>query len=398
MAQTVFSKPASGYDMAKPLPLNGALDQVRPSGIRRFSRLAAETPGCISLTLGEPGEDTPDAIVSRVQEDLDARMTHYPPNNGHAFLREGIARDCVRRGLSYDADDIVVTSGATEALFVTMMGLLNPGDEVVIPTPAFILYESIARLCRACPVLVDTEADSFQLAREKLEAAVTRRTKAIVLASPNNPTGSILDEESLDAAAFVAREHGVYIICDDVYRKLVYEAGYEGFAVRHPELRDRVVVVDSFSKPYAMTGWRLGWLAAAAPIVAKLSMVHQFAVSSVPSFIQHAALEALSYDTAAFMEAYRRRRGLVVDALHVMGLDLVEPQGAFYAFPPIRPFGLTSEEFCERAIEEAGVALVPGSLFGGEGHVRLSYACDDETLNEGLIRLASFIRALKARS
>ena len=207
-----------------------------------------------------------------------------------------------------------------------------------------------------------------------------------------------MDEESLDAAACIAREHGVYIICDDVYRKLIYEAGYEGFAVRHPELRDRVVVVDSFSKPYAMTGWRLGWLAAAAPIVAKLSMVHQFAVSSVPSFIQHAALEALSYDTAAFVEAYRHRRGLVVDALRTMGLDLVEPQGAFYAFPSIRPLGLPSEEFCERAIEEAGVALVPGSLFGGEGHVRLSYACDDETLNEGLIRLASFIRALKARS
>lgn len=374
-----------------PLTLNSALDDLRPSGIRRFSALAAQTPGCVSLTLGEPGEDTPASVCARVRAGLDAGRTHYPPNNGWPELKEAICARMSSTGLAYAPDEIIVTSGATEALYATLVAMLNPGDEVIVPMPAFLLYESVVRLARATVVPLDTSADGFQIDASALAAAITERTKAIVLTSPNNPTGVCLTPQSLAAVAELAARHSFYVICDDVYDQLVYAEGYEGFASLHPELREQTVVVNSFSKPYAMTGWRLGWLAAPAPLVAQIAMVHQYAISSVVSFTQDAAIEALSTDVTPMRESYRVRRDFVLRRLAGMGLSCVRPDGAFYAFPSIRKLGLTSEEFCTRAIQEAGVALVPGSIFGAEGHVRLSYACDSVTLRRGLDRLESFV-------
>ena len=378
-----------------PLDLNEALSGLKPSGIRRFAALARETEGCISLTLGEPGEDTPREICAEVARALADGETHYPPNAGTEALREAIASHMAERGLEYGADEVIVTSGATEALFSAMEALLNPGDEVIVPMPAFLLYQSLVTLNRASVVELDTAPHGYQIAPDALGEVVGERTKAIVLTSPNNPTGCVLSAESLDAVAELAAERDFYVICDDVYDQLVYVDGYEGFAQRHPELRDRTIVVNSFSKPYAMTGWRLGWLAAPAELVEQVAKVHQYAVSSAVSFTQRAAVRALASDVVPMRERYRARRDLVTQALAATGLPTPEPGGAFYAFPSIEEFGMSPEEFCTRAIREAGVAMVPGSLFGGEGHVRLSYACADAELEEALVRLGRFVGALR---
>ena len=382
------------------LTLNSTLAALKPSGIRRFSAMAKATPGCISLTLGEPDGNTDETVKAQVTADLAANLTHYPANNGQPYLREAIAahmRDVRGLGaLSYTPDEVVVTSGATEALCATLGAMLNPGDEVIIPTPAYILYESITILNRATTVYLDTCPTGFQITREALAAVASERTKAIIITSPNNPTGCVLNADSLDAVADFAVEHDAFVICDDVYGRLVYADGFQSFAARHPELRDRIVVCDSFSKPYAMTGWRLGWIAADAWFVAQAAKVHQYMVSSVPSFVQHAAVAALESDIEPALEMYRERRDLVLRRLDEIGLPVNRPDGAFYVFPSIEQFGLSSEEFCERLIREAGVALVPGSLFGAEGHVRLSYCCSMEDIAEGLNRLESFVRKLEA--
>ena len=378
-----------------PLPLNSALDRLQLSGIRKFAALAKEVPGCISLTMGEPGENTPDAIKDQVALDLATNMTHYPPNNGHAFLKEAISEFMARQGLAYSPDEIIVTAGATEALYAAATTVLSPGDEVVIPGPGFILYESMTIVNHGTPVVFDTTPTNYQITPEALEAAVTDRTKAIVLTSPNNPTGVILNKDSLAAVAKVARERGIYVICDDVYNQLVYADGYKSFAESYPDLREQTIRVDSFSKPYAMTGWRMGWIAADASFIAQASKIHQYMVSCIPSFLQHAGVEALATDIAPMREMYRQRRDLVVSRLREMGLDLVEPEGAFYAFPSIEQFGMTSEEFCRRLIFEGGVALTPGVFFNGEGHVRLSFASSYDVLEEGLARMAAFVDSLR---
>ena len=226
------------------------------------------------------------------------------------------------------------------------MAMLNPGDEVIIPTPAFGLYESIVVANHAKAVFLDTEPAQFQIDEDALRAYVTPATKAIVICSPNNPTGCILNTESLDAVARVAEEAGIYVVCDDVYNRLVYVDGYERFAQRHPELREQTVVIESFSKPWAMTGWRLGWLAAATPVIAEIAKAHQYLVSSAVSFEMDAAARALTVDPTPMLEVYRARRERVLAALNAMGLDAVEPAGAFYTFPSIKKFGLTSEDFC----------------------------------------------------
>lgn len=377
------------------LPMNASLARLKPSGIRRINALAAERPGCIALALGEPDFSTPEPICSEVTRSLGRGETHYPPNNGTMPLRLMLSRYMQGAGLAYDPGEVIVTDGATEALHATLMAMLDPGNEVIIPTPAFGLYESIVVANHAEAVFLDTEPFDFQIDESALRSLVTPRTKAIVLCSPNNPTGCVLNAASLDAVAHVAEQTGIYVICDDVYNRLVYTEGFERFACRHPELREQTVVVESFSKPWAMTGWRLGWLAASAPVVAEIAKAHQYMVSSAVSFEMEAARVALTVDPSPMLDVYRARRERVLAALAHMGLGTVEPAGAFYAFPSIKKFGLASEQFCIQAIEQAGVALVPGDCFGCEGHVRLSYCVADESLDKGLNRLAEFVSTLQ---
>lgn len=377
-----------------PRSLNTSLVRLKSSGIRRINALAAQHPGCIALALGEPAFDTPQEIRDEVTRALQRGETHYPPNNGTPFLRRSISEYMSSQGFDYAPDNVIVTDGATEALHATLLAMLEPNDEVIIPTPAFGLYESIVRVNHAFPVFLDTARADFQIDEDALRDRVTPATKAIVICSPNNPTGCIFNAASLDAVARVAAETGIYVICDDVYNRLVYTDGYERFALRHPELREQTVVVDSFSKPWAMTGWRIGWLAADPSLAVQIAKAHQYMVSSAVSFEMPAAAAALSVDPAPMLETYRARRARVLAALEKMGLSVVEPAGAFYVFPSIKGTGLTSEQFCTRAIEEAGVGLVPGSCFGSEGYVRLSYCVSDEDLDEGLCRLDRFVAGL----
>lgn len=377
-----------------PRSLNTSLVRLKSSGIRRINALAAQHPGCIALALGEPEFDTPQEIRDEVTRALQRGETHYPPNNGTAFLRRSINEYMSAQGFDYAPDNVIVTDGATEALHATLLAMLEPNDEVIIPTPAFGLYESIVRVNHAFPVFLDTARADFQIDEDALRDRVTPATKAIVICSPNNPTGCIFNAASLDAVARVAAETGIYVICDDVYNRLVYTGGYERFALRHPELREQTVVVDSFSKPWAMTGWRIGWLAADPSLAVQIAKAHQYMVSSAVSFEMPAAAAALSVDPAPMLETYRARRARVLAALEKMGLSVVEPAGAFYVFPSIKGTGLTSEQFCARSIEEAGVGLVPGSCFGSEGYVRLSYCVSDEDLDEGLRRLDRFVAGL----
>lgn len=377
-----------------PRSLNTSLVRLKSSGIRRINALAAQHPGCIALALGEPEFDTPQEIRDEVTRALQRGETHYPPNNGTPFLRRSISEYMSAQGFDYAPDNVIVTDGATEALHATLLAMLEPNDEVIIPTPAFGLYESIVRVNHAFPVFLDTARADFQIDEDALRDRVTPATKAIVICSPNNPTGCIFNAASLDAVARVAAETGIYVICDDVYNRLVYTDGYERFALRHPELREQTVVVDSFSKPWAMTGWRIGWLAADPSLAVQIAKAHQYMVSSAVSFEMPAAAAALSVDPAPMLETYRARRARVLAAFEKMGLSVVEPAGAFYVFPSIKGTGLTSEQFCTRAIEEAGVGLVPGSCFGSEGYVRLSYCVSDEDLDEGLRRLDRFVAGL----
>ena len=374
--------------------LNSSLYSAKRSAIREFSRLAKETPGCLSLTLGEPDFDTPERVCSAVGEAFAHHETHYIENNGTLALRESIACfERERNGMDYTADEVIVTAGATEALFVALYGVLNPGDEVIVPTPAFVLYEQIINLCRGVYVPMDTSDDAFQISAEKLSSLITPRTKAIVINSPNNPTGCIYTHESLDAIYRAVKGKDIFVICDDVYRQLIYTASYTSFAT-YRDLREQLLVVQSFSKPYAMTGWRVGYLLSDRSIKQHLELLHQFLVVSAPAPFQRACAAALEHDTSDFVACYKKRRDYVCHRLKEMGLELMEPEGAFYAFPSIAKFGLTSAEFCRRMIREAGLAVTPGFCFGSDRHIRISYCCADEVLQDGMDRLERFIHSL----
>lgn len=375
--------------------LNTAVLGARRSAIREYSALAARTPGCFSLTLGEPGFDTPLPILETARAALLAHETHYIENSGAPALRRRIAAfERERNGMDYDEGEVIVTAGATQALFLALFGILNPGDEVIIPLPAFPLYEEIVRLCRGVPVFLDTSADGFQLRRDRLDPLVTERTKAIILNSPNNPTGCVYTGESLRAVHDAAAGRPLFVICDDVYRQLVYTEDYHSFA-EFRDLRQKLLVVQSFSKPYAMTGWRMGYLLADRGVKERLELVHQFMLVSTPAPFQGACVTALEFDPHELVETCGRRRSYIVERLREMELPAAEPMGAFYVFPSIREFGLPSGEFCTRMIREAGLAATPGACFGGEGHIRLAYCCGGEELREGLDRLERFVRSLR---
>ncbi len=376
------------------LVLNEAVSNVHISGIRRFTYLVRDTPGACALTLGEPDLDTPAEIREAAKAALDAGDTHYPPGNGFPWLLKAISDyEAREHGLHYDTDEITVTVGATEAIFTAMATILNPGDEVIIPTPAFGLYEAVVKLWRAVPVYLPTEDNRFQIDPAALAAAITPRTKAIVLTSPNNPTGCIYTQETLDGIHDVLKDRPIFVLCDDVYRSLVYTESYRSFA-EYQDLRDRLIVVNSFSKPYAMTGWRLGYCMADRALMQRIQVFHQYCVTSVPAFVQRACVTALGTDVAPVRELFRRRRDYVYRRLTAMGLEVQEPEGAFYMFINIRKFGMDSETFCTKMLREGLVGLIPGIHFGAEGYMRLSYCYSDEDLKEGLDRVEKFLQTL----
>ncbi len=373
--------------------MNRELLTLEPSGIRRFTALARATPGCAMLTIGEPDLNTPEPIKTACKQALDANKTHYPVNAGDLELRQAVcAFEAARNGYDYAENEVLITHGATEALFVAMRGVLNPGDEVIVPTPAFGLYETIARLAGAVVVPLDTARTGFQIDEAALQAAITPKTKLLVLNSPNNPTGVVYTQATLEGVRRAVEGRPIFVLCDDVYSQLVY-APCPLFA-RFRALREQLLVVQSFSKPYAMTGWRMGYLMGDARVIEKLLLYHAATVVSVASYAQDACIEALRQDVAPTVRLYRARRDRMLAALDAMGLPAARPEGAFYVFPSIARYGLSSEEFCTRAITEGRVAAVPGSCFGAEGYIRLSYCCSAEQIDTALARLAAFLKTL----
>ncbi len=374
------------------MPGNKNLETLTRSGIRVFTNLAKATPDCRMLTIGEPDLPTPEPIKLAAMKALEENQTHYAPNQGTLPLRTAIAAFETARGRETAPEEVLVTVGATQALYTALTGILNPGDQVIIPTPAFSLYDTIATAAGAESVFLDVSKTDFQITPQGLANCLTEKTRAIVLNSPCNPTGVILNRESLDAVKEVLKDRDMYLICDNVYNQLVY-GQCEDLSLDE-ELKDKTILCQSFSKPYAMTGWRIGYLVCPEPLLERLLLLSAAEIAAVPTFLQAAAQTALVQDVAPTRELYRRRRDYVCTRLTQMGLPYPHPQGAFYVFPSIQKFGIPSWDFCLRMIKEAGLAAVPGTCFGCEGYIRLSYCYSDRELTESLNRLERFIGSL----
>ena len=375
------------------IPLNNNLYALKRSQIRVYTNLARQTPDCAMLTIGEPDFDTPETIKAAAIAALNDNQTHYAPNQGIATLRNAVAEFETARGHRTKPDEVLVTIGACHGLFTAMLGVLNPGDEVIIPTPGFVLYESIAAIAGAKVVKLDLTEHNFQIDAGALNAAITEKTKAIIINSPNNPTGVVLNQASLDTVKRAVLGKPIFVICDNVYNQLIY--GDCPDLCREEGLHDQLILCQSFSKPYAMTGWRVGYLTAPEYVMDRLLLLSAAEITAVPTFIQEAAVTALKTDPAPMRETYRKRRDYVCARLRGMGLSFPEPEGAFYVFPDISKFGFGSEEFCTRMITEGKVAAVPGACFGSDKHIRLSYCYSDEELKKGLDRMEKFIGKLE---
>ena len=376
------------------IPLNQNLTTLKRSAIRVYSNLARETEDCAMLTIGEPDFDTPEAIKLAAMAALQDNRTHYAPNQGTLSLRSAIADFETARGNKTQPENVLVTIGACHALFTALFGILYPGEEVIVPTPGFGLYETIATISGARTVPLDVTKTNFQITREALEAAITPRTKAIVINSPCNPTGVVFNEESLANVKAAVLGKPIFIISDNVYNQLSYVNSCPDLSLDE-DLKDQLILCQSFSKPWAMTGWRIGYLTCPGYVMDRLLLLSAAEITAVPTFLQEAAVTALKTDPTPMREVYRRRRDYVCSRLREMGLPFPEPEGAFYVFVDIRKFGLDSGTFCTRMIQEGKVAAVPGACFGAEGYIRLSYCYSDAELKKGLDRMEAFLKTLK---
>ncbi len=372
---------------------------LQPSGIRRFFDIVATMPDVISLGIGEPDFVTPEPILQAGIRALQAGDTHYTSNAGRIELRQALTEHLHDRYQApYDpVSEMVITVGVSEALYLALTALLDPGDEVIIPTPCFVSYQAEVILAGGVPVEVPSYMeDNFQLRPEDVAAAITPRTKAILIGYPNNPTGAVASRAVLEELGRIAEEHDLIVISDEIYDRLVYGIEHVCFAAL-PGMRDRTILLGGFSKDYAMTGWRIGYVAGPAPLITGLLRVHQYTIMSAPTPAQVAALEAIQTgeaDVARMVAEYDRRRQLIVSGLNEIGLPTFEPRGAFYAFPDITPTGMDAETFSQTLLKEESVAVVPGPAFGagGEGFVRCSYATAYEKIEEALVRIGRFFQ------
>lgn len=381
-------------------PLSKTVQELAPSGIRRFFDVANTMEDVISLGVGEPDFDTPWHIREEGIYSLEQGRTFYTSNAGLAELKTEISRYLKRRfRLSYTAEEVLVTVGGSEAIDIAFRAMLDPGDEVIIPEPCFVSYLPCVKMAGGQPVrLALEEKDEFKLTKEKLLSVLTEKTKIVVLPFPNNPTGAIMTEEELQDIAAVIREKDLFVVSDEIYSELSYQGDHVSIASL-PGMAERTIVINGFSKSYAMTGWRLGYAAGPEKIIQQMIKVHQYVIMCAPTTSQYAAIEALQHgdeDVARMRESYDERRRFLVKELNDMGLPCFEPMGAFYVFPGISRFGMTSEEFATRLLHQERVAVVPGSAFGecGEGYLRISYAYSIENLKLALGKIQNFIDTL----
>ena len=375
-----------------------AAKAMRPSGIRKFFDLAADMPHCISLGVGEPDFKTPWSVRDAGIRSLELGRTKYTANSGLKELRGEICNYLQRRfDLHYKEENILVTVGGSEAIDLTIRAVVQPGDEVIIPEPCFVCYEPITQPTGGVPVHIATRAeDQFRLTADQLRAAITPRTKLLIFPYPNNPTGAVMSAAEMEEIAAVLRETNVLVLSDEIYSELTYGLDRHVSIASLPGMAERTIVVNGFSKSYAMTGWRLGYAAGPAPLVKVMTKIHQSCIMSAPTTSQYAAITALRQcdDQIEMMrDEYNRRRRYVVKALNEMGLTCFEPRGAFYVFPSIQISGLTSSEFCEQLLREKEVAIIPGSAFGasGEGYARISYAYSVDHLQTAMKRIREFL-------
>ena len=383
-------------------PLADKVVDIKPSGIRKFFDIVSEMQDAISLGVGEPDFDTPWHIRDEGIYSLEKGRTFYTSNAGLKDLRQEICNTIRRKqGVSYDwQHEVLVTVGGSEAIDIGLRAMCNPGDEVLIPQPSYVSYEPCAILAGATPVIIDLKAENeFRLTAEELEAAITDKTKVLILPFPNNPTGAIMEKSDLEAIAKVIEEHDIFVMSDEIYSELTYKEKHVSI-VSLPGMKERTIYINGFSKAYAMTGWRLGYCCGPAAIIQQMTKIHQFAIMCAPTVSQYAAIVALQEcddEVRKMVDEYDARRRIVVDGFNKMGLHCFNPEGAFYVFPCIRSTGMDSETFCEKLLQEEKVAVVPGSAFGesGEGFVRVSYAYSLKHLMEALEHIAAFVQRHK---
>jgi len=375
------------------------VNDIKPSGIRKFFDIAAGMEGVISLGVGEPDFPTPWHIRREGIKSLENSKTRYTSNAGLIELRREICKYIERRyDVSYNADnEVLVTVGGSEGIDGAIRALVAPGDEVIIPQPSFVCYEPIVKLAGGTPVIVELKAENeFRLTADELRNAITDKTKLLVFPFPCNPTGAVMEKEDIEAIADMLRDTNICVLSDEIYSELTY-GGKRHVSIASVEgMRERTVLINGFSKSYSMTGWRMGYACAPAPIIAQMTKIHQFAIMSAPTTSQYAAVEALRNgddDVATMVAEYDMRRRLVVNGFNKIGMDCFEPKGAFYCFPSIKCTGMTSEEFCEELLRSKKVAVVPGSAFGksGEGFVRVSYCYSTDHIKEALSRIEEFL-------
>lgn len=383
------------------LMLSNTLKDIKPSGIRKFFDLLADMGDVTALTVGQPDFVTPWHIREAAIQSLERGHTYYTSNSGLPELRSEVAKYMNRRfDLDYSAGDVLVTVGGSEAIDVAVRALINPGDEVIVPMPSFVCYEPIARMAGAEVVIINTKAENgFKLTPEELKAAITPKTKMLVLPYPNNPTGAILERDELEALAEVIRETNIAVLSDEIYAELTYGKTHVSIASIEG-MKERTIIASGFSKAYAMTGWRLGYLCGPATWIRQMTKLHQYAIMCAPTVSQFAAVEALKNgdnDIAEMCAEYNRRRVFIADGLREIGLPVMMPEGAFYIYPYIGGFGLSSEEFCQRLLMEEKCAIVPGTAFGecGEGYARISYAYSVRHIAEALEKIKRFVDKLK---
>lgn len=383
-------------------PLSDKVIEIKPSGIRRFFDIVNEMEDAISLGVGEPDFDTPWHIRDEGIYSLEKGRTFYTSNSGLKDLKKEIAAYMLRsQGVQYDYNhEIFITVGGSEAIDLALRAMLNPGDEVLIPQPSYVSYEPCTVLADGVPVFINLkEENEFRLTARELRDAITDKTKILILPFPNNPTGAIMEKEDLEAIAEIVVEKDLYVISDEIYGELTYKGKHVSL-VSLPGMKERTILINGFSKAYAMTGWRLGYACGPRVIMDQMLKIHQFAIMCAPTTSQYAAVEALKNgdeDVQEMREAYNQRRRYLMHAFKEMGLECFEPYGAFYVFPSIKEFGMTSDEFATRLLQEEKVAVVPGTAFGdcGEGYLRISYAYSLENLKLALGRLSHFIRRLR---
>lgn len=375
------------------------LKELKPSGIRKFFDIVSSKKDVISLGVGEPDFATPWKIIDATFYNMKMGRTHYTSNFGLMEFREEVGKYLKKYDLDYGTDEIIATIGGSEGIDLALRSLINEGDEIIVPEPVYVPYRPLAELNGAKVVGIDTSKTEFKLSAEALEAAITPKTKAVILCYPNNPTGIIMEKEDLEAVAKVIKKHRIWCITDEIYSELSYEE--EHFSIGAIEgMKEQTIYLNGFSKAFAMTGWRIGYLCAPKELIAQMVKIHQYTTLCAPIISQYGAIEALRDaipEMEKMRESFARRRRLIYNGFKELGMDIVEPKGALYVFPSVAKYGLGGEEFAVRLLEEENVAVVPGAAFGEEfeSYIRCSYATSIEEIKESLVRIARFVKKLE---